>query len=176
MKLPIILVVIGVFVFYLIVPMCIWFSARNSKTGKVLTTVFAILYVIILFFGITSRIFFKDSIAIIEIGFSTNWCDKVINFSLVDIDKIDLLINLIMLIPVGLVVVYFNRRTLINRFIMLFVIGVIFGIGLETLQFVLPVSRSVQLSDAILNTISVVMGGILGILYDCVIKYKSRNK
>ena len=54
--------------------------------------------------------------------------------------------------------------------------GVIFGISLETLQFVLPVSRSVQLSDAILNTISVVMGGIIGILYDCVIKYKSRNK
>ena len=176
MKLPIILVVIGVFVFYLIVPMCIWFSARNSKVGKVLTIVFAIVNGTILFFGITSRIFFKEGMAIIKIDYSANWCDKTISFSLADVDKIDFLINIIMLIPVGLVAVYFNRKSTINRFIMLLVVGVMFGVGLETLQFVLPVTRSVQLSDVILNTISVVVGGMLGVLYDCVIKYRGINK
>ncbi len=166
MKLPIILVAVTVFVFYIIVPMIIWLFARNSKLGKTLTVVFSVLFGVVLFFGITSRINFQDRFAIINIDFTSNWCDKAVNLSLLDIDKFDMFINIVMLIPVGLVVVYYNKKSVRNRWLVLVVVGVCMGVGLETLQFILPVVRSVQLSDALLNTMSVMLGGVLGMLYD----------
>lgn len=176
MKLPIVLVVISVFIFYIIVPILIWIFARNSRVGKLLTITFGVLFAIILFFGITSKIYFVDSYAFVTIDFSANWCDKLINFGLGNLDKVDLLINIVMLIPIGLLVVYFNKKSLINKMLVLVGVGLFSGVVLETLQFVLPVYRSVQLSDALLNVLSVVLGGLIGLLYDSVLIYKIRKK
>ena len=134
-----------------------------------------IMYAIILFFGITSRIVIDNKFAIVSLDYSANWCDKTINFSLVKIDKVDLLINIVMLIPIGLTVVYFNNKSIVSKFVVLVIVGVVMGVSLETIQFILPVVRSVQLSDALLNTFSVVLGGIIGLLYNfvtCRIKRK----
>ena len=93
----------------------------------------------------------------------------------VKIDKVDLLINIVMLIPIGLTVVYFNNKSIVSKFVVLVIVGVVMGVSLETIQFILPVVRSVQLSDALLNTFSVVLGGIIGLLYNfvtCRIKRK----
>ena len=81
MRIPIILVVIALLLFYIIVPILIWIFARNSKFGNALTIIFSILFVTILFFGITSRISFGKDVAEIYIDFSAKWCDKTINFS-----------------------------------------------------------------------------------------------
>ena len=134
-----------------------------------------IMYAIILFFGITSRIVIDNNFAIVSLDYSANWCDKTINFSLVKIDKIDLLINIVMLIPIGLTIVYFNNKSIVSKFVVLVIVGVVMGVLLETIQFILPVVRSVQLSDVLLNTFSVVLGGIIGLLYNfvtCRIKRK----
>lgn len=134
-----------------------------------------IMYAIILFFGITSRIVIDNNFAIVSLDYSANWCDKTINFSLLKIDKIDLLINIVMLIPIGLTVVYFNNKSIVSKFVVLVIVGVVMGVSLETIQFILPVIRSVQLSDVLLNTFSVVLGGIIGLLYNfvaCSIKRK----
>lgn len=134
-----------------------------------------IMYAIILFFGITGRVVIDNKFAIVSLDYSANWCDKTINFSLEKIDKIDLLINIVMLIPIGLTVVYFNNKSIVSKFVVLVIVGVVMGVLLETIQFVLPVVRSVQLSDVLLNTFSVVIGGIIGLLYNfvtCRIKRK----
>ena len=175
MKLPVIWVIISVFVFYLIVPLFIWLFARSSKVGKILTITMLIMYAVILFFGITSRIVIDNKFAIVSLDYSANWCDKTINFSLLKIDKIDLLINIVMLIPIGLTIVYFNNKSIVSKFVVLVIVGVVVGVSLETIQFILPVVRSVQLSDVLLNTFSVVLGGIIGLLYNfvtCRIKRK----
>lgn len=179
MKLPILLVPLGVFTFYIIVPIFVWFFARNSKVGRLIVIIFAGLYGVLLLLGITTKIIFQEGFAIIDVDFSANWCDKTINISLVNIDKVDLFINIIMLIPVGLILVYFSKKSLINKFVFLLVIGFMIGVGLETLQFILPVYRSVQLSDVLLNTFSVIIGGVLGIFYDTIIFFirkKNRGK
>ena len=177
MKLPILLVPLGVFTFYIIVPIFVWFFARNSKVGRLIVIIFAGLYGVLLLLGITTKIIFQEGFAIIDVDFSANWCDKTINISLVNIDKVDLFINIIMLIPVGLILVYFSKKSLINKFVFLLVIGFMIGVGLETLQFILPVYRSVQLSDVLLNTFSVIIGGVLGIFYDTIIFFiRKKNR
>ena len=38
--------------------------------------------------------------------------------------------------------------------------GLTFGVGIETLQFILPVSRTVQVQDALFNGISSMLGAL----------------
>ena len=63
---------------------------------------------------------------------------------------------------------------MLNKFIALGVWGFATGLLLEALQFVLPVYRSVQLSDVLLNALSVLIGGGMGMLYDKIfVKHKN---
>jgi VanZ family protein len=41
------------------------------------------------------------------------------------------------------------------------IVGLLVGTAIETCQYFLPVPRSVQLSDVILNTLSVVIGSVI---------------
>lgn len=152
--------------FYMVIPIIIWIFFRNSKFGKIAVSILCVMFLIVLFWAITSRISVADRTINVAIDFTNYWFNKKLNFSLLKIDKVDFLINITMLIPIGLVVVFFNRKTFKNKIINLLVVGVIFGIILESLQYILPVYRSVQLSDVVLNALSVLIGGVMGILYD----------
>ena len=166
MKIPTVLVVISLILFYVIIPLLIWILVRDSRLGKIIVIVFTILFGVVLYFGITSRVVIDRDFVLLDIDYSGNWCDKTINLKVFSVDIIDLIINILMLIPIGLVVSYFVKSKITNKLVVSAVVGVVIGVLLETMQFVLPVYRSVQLSDAILNTVSVVIGCCVGLLYD----------
>lgn len=168
MKISILIVIIAFVLFYIVLPLIIYLLARKTKVGKIIVVICSVLFGIVLFFGITSRVSIADKIVVIDFDYTNKWFNKTINFNIFDIDKIDFIINLSMLVPIGLVVIYFNKRKLPNKLLMLTLIGLMMGLALETLQYILPVYRTVQLSDIILNTFSVVIGGVCGIVYDLI--------
>ena len=176
MKISILIVVIAFVLFYIVLPLIIYLLARKTKVGKIIVVICSVLFGIVLFFGITSRVSIADKIVVIDFDYTNKWFNKTINFNIFDIDKIDFIINISMLVPIGLVVIYFNKRKLLNKLLMLTLIGLMIGLALETLQYILPVYRTVQLSDIILNIFSVVIGGVCGIVYDLIFnKLKKRG-
>ena len=83
---------------------------------------------------------------------------KSINWDLFSVGVLDKLINIAMLFPVGAIVVAYKHKNFKSVFTTSIMVGLILGFMLETLQFCLPVNRSVQFSDVIYNAISVVIG------------------
>ena len=169
MKIPIVFVVISFILFYMVLPCIVWLCARKTKLGKAIVVVCSILFGIVLFFGITSKVSITENCVIVNFDYTNKWFGKPINLNVFDIDKIDFIINISMLVPIGLVVIYFNKRKLPNKLLMLTLIGLMIGLALETLQYILPVYRTVQLSDVVLNTVSVVIGGCVGLIYDLIV-------
>lgn len=168
--------VLGIFS-YFILPFILWLI-KNNKARNILTGIFFGLYLIVLFAGVFGKIGISAQNVSISFDFSGRWCAKNINASLDlnGITKFDLIINLVMLIPVGMFVIYFGRkRKWWLKIILLIVFGALSGIFIELLQFILPVYRSVQLTDILLNTISVFVGGLIAWGYLAVIK-KIRTK
>lgn len=172
MKISIVLVAVALVVGYLILPIIIWAFARNSKLGKWLTFGMLLVFLVVLFFGITSEIGFTKEYATIKVNFTSRWFSKKINWSLSGIQKVDFLINIFMLIPIGLFAIYISRKTFMQKLLTCLLVGLMCGVLLETIQFVLPVVRSVQLSDVLLNAISVVIGGVMGVVYDKIFNKK----
>ena len=93
--------------------------------------------------------------------FSGKWFNKTINLSFNNIPKFDFVINIIMLIPVGVVCRYLTQnKSFFKRVLILIIVAVVSGILTELWQFILPIPRGVQLSDSLLNMISVLIGGV----------------
>lgn len=170
------IVTVWLIMYYLVIPILVWVFARKTRVGKVAFSIYIISFIVVLFFGITSRVSIGREFTSIDIDFTSKWCEKTINLSFYNVDFFDFCINIIMLIPIGLVVVFFHNKSIVNMFVKLFIIGVISGSMLETIQFVLPVYRSVQLSDMVLNTISVLIGGVNGLIYDKIFNNKQYKK
>lgn len=166
MKISTVLVIVLVLIFYLILPLILWLTLDKNKYGKIVVRIFLISFLIILFFAVTSVVNINKSYVEIIINFKNNWCSKAINFSLKSINKIDFLINITMLLPIGLAIVYCNKNNIGILFLKLFIFGIIIGLSIETIQYILPVFRSVQLSDILLNTLSVIIGGCVGFAYE----------
>ncbi len=64
-----------------------------------------------------------------------------------------------MLFPVGLFVFAISKRKPWQKLLLCLAVGALCGLIIETYQFILPIQRSVQLSDIILNAISALIGG-----------------
>ena len=164
MSISTIFLLIMVFIGFFVLPLILWLLGKNKKSNFIVGIIF-VSYIIILFFGVTSKIDYNLKTTTIELDYSLNWADKVVNWTFKDLSYLDVLINIYMLIPIGHVVVYCSKRLGVSLIIKLVIIGLLYGVLIETIQFVLPVPRSVQLSDVIFNTISVCIGGGLGCLY-----------
>ncbi len=176
MLIPISLALIILIICYIIIPFFVFQFARNSKIGKIITIVSLVTFCVVLFFGITSKLTFIEEKVLIELDYSSDWCSKTINFSLTNIMSTDFIINITMLIPIGLSLFYLMKCSNWKKFDIIFVIGLVTGILLETIQFILPVPRSVELSDVLLNTISTVFGGGIGIMFDTMFRKKEKSE
>jgi len=164
MSISTIFLLILVFIGYFVLPLILWLLGKNKKSNFIVGIVF-VTYIIILFFAVTSKIDYDFKTTTIELDYSHNWADKVVNWTFKDLSYLDVLINLYMLIPIGHFVVYCSKPLGASFIIKILILGLFSGVLIETIQFVLPVPRSVQLSDVIFNTISVCVGGGLGSLY-----------
>ena len=162
--------VLGV-MFYFLVPFFIVVFVKNAKVKNVLITIMFISFLVALFIGIYFKVSITNNKVLVTPDFSGNWCSKKINFSFSNITRFDFLINIVMLIPIGMLTIYLmQRKKLWQKILVLCLVAFVSGILTELGQFILPIPRSVQLSDSILNIISVVMGGLIMSVY---IKFKN---
>ena len=144
---------------FVVLPVAIMLCIKNDKVLNILTCCLAVAFVA----GLCICVFATVSIGkdMVKINFVNNgqWCAKNIKFSFANLSKTDVLINLTMLFPLGAFFVVFAKQQNI-KFQMFWSLpaGLAVGLFIETWQFILPVNRSVQISDALFNAVSVFVG------------------
>lgn len=152
--------------FYFIVPFLIIMFVKNKKASNVLMFILFVTFLVVLFLGIYCKVSFLDNKVFINFDFSGDWFNKEINWSLTNITKFDFVINIIMLLPVGMVCRFLtNSKSIWIRIIILISVSIVSGFLTEFGQFVLPIPRGVQLSDSLLNAGSVIIGGAVAEFY-----------
>ena len=170
MTFPIWLVITLGAVCYLVLPFLIWALIKNEKIKKIVTIILFSLYCAVLFVGVFGVINFSKNNVHISFNFTNRWASKNINWGF-NITKFDLIINLVMLFPVGMLTYFLlQKRRFLTKILLLIVVGLMTGLLIETCQFILPIYRSVQLTDVLLNTASVLAGGFLAMGYLGLIK------
>jgi len=182
MKLNTIFVLVVLSIFYFLVPLLVMFFVGNNKKLKIILSVLLSLFLVVLFIGVFGEIDITKEFVYIDFDFSAGFFNKdiITNFSTYKVDRV---INLIMLIPIG-EVVCISAKQKNSKFGILFavIIGLLTGLFIETFQFILPVPRSVQLSDVVYNTISCVIGYLYISLFFYLkkliifLKYRSKYK
>lgn len=166
--------VIGVLSYFLL-PFSIW-CIKNKGVRTALTILFFVMYLGVLFCGVFGKLSIAEDKIVVKFDFSGEWFAKTINWSLNRIGTFDLVINLVMLFPIGMLIVYFARkRKWWVKLILLIVLGFLSGAFIETCQFVLPIPRGVQLSDALLNMTSTFAGGMIAWIYIAIIQKWNRK-
>ncbi|MBQ7466765.1 MAG: VanZ family protein [Clostridia bacterium] len=138
---------------------------------KIVCGIVVSVYVLVLLIGVLGRIDIAKQNVKIDLDFSGEFASKPINFGFSHLATFDIVINLLMLIPIGTYFVFFNQNIKIWKVVLFsLLIGLGVGLCIETLQFILPVKRSVQLSDALFNSVSVLLGAMYGLLLILTIK------
>ena len=141
---------------------------NNKKILKLVATIVFVIYLSMLVVGVFSN---DSNLSKISFEATQKWASKQIDWSPMPNKISDFFINIIMLIPIGLYLGIMCKKPLIKSI----VIGFCVGFFIEFMQFVLPISRSPQLSDMLLNGLS----SVLGCLYIMLImwtKQKNRKK
>ena len=150
-----------------ILPLVLIFIVTNKRKlvgkAKILLALYSILIVI----GVFTKVVVTKNMVTITLDFSSGWLNKHIKWGIDGLNVIDAIINLIMLIPVGIALYIFYEDTKPLKYIIFIALigGLIIGLVIEVLQFILPCTRSVQLTDVILNAISLGFGAVLGNVY-----------
>lgn len=137
---------------------------RNRKVLRVLVIVLLSVYCIVLAVGVLSNFYYTTKVMHVYFDFSYT-VSKTIDLNIFHNGKIDMIINILMLIPVGISIVVLNNHNIKVMNVLLLTIGFCVGFTIELLQLILPIARAVQLIDVILNGLSVILGGVIGILY-----------
>lgn len=170
-ELPMYVVVICVAMLYLIIPTLLIAFCKNTSTLKIITIILAIIFFACLYICITFKVSYTTGSVKILFKYSGEWANKTIAWNALKFGLKDMAINLAMLFPMGAIINVFSNKNFAHTLLLSAVVGVCLGVCLEGLQYVLPVARSVQLSDVIFNTCSVVIGTI----YFYIIKKLSNN-
>ncbi len=159
--------VVGVWLgLFVVLPLLLLAFMKNGKAKSAIFSVLTVLYVGVIVVGIISNLEITKTAVTINFDFSGTVGGKTINWAFENLSSYDIIINLVMLFPLGMYIAYFIRHIRpMNSLLICWYIGFMVGFVLELLQFVLPISRSVQLSDAIFNMISLFMGGFVGTLF-----------
>lgn len=176
MKLNTTLVLIIALVAYFVLPIFL-LLIKNKRAQNITLWCLFVIYACVLLVGVWAKVDVNKQFVNISCDFSTGWANKQISWSFKNLTTFDICINLIMFVPVGMVVwIKTDKLSLLKKFFTLLIVGLICGLFVEISQFVLPVPRSVQFSDVIFNTISVLIGGIICWFYQTVISACGKTK
>ena len=158
MKIATWVVIVFLSIFYVAVPLVVLFCVKDDKKFRRVMWILLSLFFAVLFVGVLGKIDINQTWMNIGFDFSGELCQKTINWTF-KTTKLDRVINLLMLMPIGEAVCIFSKRKNIKwGFVIAVLCGALIGGLIETLQFVLPVSRSVQISDVVFNMISSAIG------------------
>ena len=164
MQINLMLIYILVPIFYLIVPFLILLFVKNKRRRKILVITLLIVFSVCLLIGVIGNFYTKDGIY--NVYFDFNYISpKSVQWNILENSLGDMLINIIMLIPVGIAIVGLCADNKKRMLILLFTIGFVIGLIIETLQYILPINRAIQLADVLWNGVSVLLGGLIGMFY-----------
>lgn len=141
-----------IFVYYAIIPIVL----NCLTTKKWAYWIYLLLFVPVLVCGVFGKVTIGKTVTLTFERYD-NFFDKAFNFYPFTKDFGDIVINIFMLVPIGISVYnLFNKQKLVRA--LLFGLGA--GCFIEIMQLILPIARSPQLSDIILNGISGLLGGV----------------
>lgn len=158
------LIYILVLCLYILVPMIIFVFVNNDKYRNILNIILLVIFSFFLIVGVLCNFEYNGNRVYIFFDF-TYIGQKTIDYRIFNNGKVDMLINFIMLVPIGISIVGLNLNNKNKIFALLFTVGFVVGFAIELLQLILPINRAVQFIDVILNGLSVVLGGIVAGFY-----------
>lgn len=148
---------------FVALPLFVLSFVKNGKGKTFIMSLFLILYLALLVVFIIGDVGITRTNVTIGFDFTHGVGGKVVNWTFADLTLMDTLINIVMLIPLGIILGYFFRHlSVLKAVLTCWYLGFAFGFILELSQYILPIARSVQLSDAIFNMISLFIGGFIG--------------
>lgn len=147
---------------YFVVPFLVILFVKNERALKIFTWIIFSIYLVILLIGVWTRVSIKNGVVNISLDYSYGFFNKSVSWGFLKLTAFDIAVNLIMLLPVGVVYCIIKPMKFPKQLLKGLILGLILGICIELGQFILPVQRSVQLSDVVFNTISVIVGVIVG--------------
>ena len=161
-------VMIGGFV---LLPAILKLFLKNGKFTKIFNSILIIPFIGIMLSLTLGRVSFGKYVEV-EFVSAGGWCDKTI-YLFQKFGIRDMIINLAMLTPIGVFAWSFKRRFVKNILISAF-FGLLFGFTIESLQFILPIARTVQIQDILFNMLSSVIGGLFVCI--CALIFNKNNK
>lgn len=150
------LVISLIFVYYAIIPIVL----NCLATKKWVYWIYLLLFVPVLVCGVFGKVTIGKTVTLTFERFG-NFFNKDFNFYPFTKDFGDIVINTFMLVPIGISVYNLSNKQKLVR-ALLFGLGV--GCFIEIMQLILPIARSPQLSDIILNGISGLLGGVYAMI------------
>lgn len=134
----------------LVLPTILVFVFKNRpKALKISAICLSILYFILLFIGTTFKVYIKKGNLVIYPNFTEDWFSM--KFLLYSFRPTNLLVNLILLFPIGFIVFTFTKK---HKFLKTILVAFLLSLFIELYQFILPVSRTTELTDLLFNTLS----------------------
>ena len=142
--------------FFVCAPIILLVFRKHKKTLYIISNVLLILYILILSIGVFGQITIKENNTIILIHFdNTLWLNGTFIFA--SQSAFNATVNTFLLFPLGQYIALKSKHPILQSIVWSFIVSTI----IELLQFVLPIDRTTEILDIILNTIS----GLLGAIY-----------
>lgn len=129
---------------------CIIFLFFKNKKWLVFT--YFTIYFAVLFVGVFGKIGIGQNVTI-SFDFSHNAFDPS-KFLLYDFGVQNILINIFMFFPISMLVFCTQKKNILLKTI---IFGFLLSVFIEFMQFALPISRSVELTDVLFNTLSALL-------------------
>ena len=143
---------------FFVVPIACYLLCQKETLIRLRKLLFA-LYFIVLLIGITANISFDGNILKVDYVFVSEWGNKNMYWGFENISALNIVFNILMLIPVGAFIASdLKERKPVFTILLSCLIGLIVSLGIETVQYILPVDRVVEFSDTLFNTISAGLG------------------
>lgn len=145
-----------VFFLMIILPTILILSLKNNpKALKISAICLAVIYFTLLFIGTTFRISIRNGNLSVYPDFSHQWFSM--NFLISSFHPVNLTINIILLFPLGFIVFFCTKK---HPFLKTIIFTFLLSLFIELYQFILPVTRTTELTDLFFNTSSGVISGL----------------
>lgn len=137
-----------------VLPLLLLIFIKNKKALMICVKTLCIVYFCLLAVGVFGKIDMQNGNFIVTFETNGSWFDFK-KFTPYSFGTFNVLINLYMLFPIGAIgVVSLQNHKLIKTALLSFCISFF----IESMQLILPIARSVEITDLVYNTISGVIG------------------
>lgn len=155
---PTLVILLVVLIVFTILPTTLSLFLKNKKLDKILSIIGIISFIILTLSLTLFDTSFGKEITKINFEPCSNWFNRPFNFKFWDVIPNDLLINALMLGPLGVMVTQKRKSENKKSFLWSMLAGLMLGTFIEVSQAILPYGRCPALSDILLNTISSSLG------------------